>query len=124
MQPKNKKLADALNSYFHSVTDSRDLFSWSTQTDYENGDLFQNILKRFHKYLSLIKIKQLVNNQAKFSFQPVSVNTVRKVIERLPSNKATAGEIPIKILNESGFTFEYLTSCINGYFIREIPGFS
>ena len=30
---KNKKIADVLNSYFDSVTDSLDLFSWSTQTD-------------------------------------------------------------------------------------------
>ena len=44
------------------------------------------------------------------SFQPVSV---KKVIEGLPSNKATAGEIPIKIFKENGFTFEYLTSCVN-----------
>ena len=62
---------------------------------------------------SLIRIKQLVNNQAKFSFQPVSVYTVKEVIEGLASNKPTAGEIPIKILKESGFTFEYLTSCVN-----------
>ena len=38
---------------------------------------------------------------------------MKEVIEGLPSNKATAGEIPIKILKESGFTFEYLTSCVN-----------
>ena len=67
-------------------------------------------MKRFHNHPRLIKIKQLVNNQAKFSFQPVSVYTVKEVIEGLPSNKATAGEIPIKTLKESGFTFEYLTS--------------
>ena len=60
-----------------------------------------------------IKIKRLVNNQAKFSFQTVSVHTVKEVIEGLHSNKGTAGEIPIKILKESGFTFEYLTSYVN-----------
>ena len=38
---------------------------------------------------------------------------MKEVIEGLTSNKATAGEIPIKILKESGFTFEYLTSCVN-----------
>ena len=54
-----------------------------------------------------------MNNQAKFSSQPVSVYTVKKVIEGLPSNKATAGEIPIKVLKESGITFEYLTSCVD-----------
>ena len=110
---KNKKIADVLNSYFDSVTDSLDLFSWSTQTDNKNTDALQNILKRFHNHPSLIKTKQLVNNQAKFSSQPVSVYTVKKVIEGLPLNKATAGEIPIKTLKESGFTFEYLTSTVN-----------
>ena len=38
---------------------------------------------------------------------------MKEVIEGLSSNKAIAGEIPIKILKESGFTFEYLTSCVN-----------
>ena len=38
---------------------------------------------------------------------------MKEVIEGSPSNKVTAGEIPIKILKESGFTFEYLTSCVN-----------
>ena len=48
-----------------------------------------------------------------FSFQPVSVYTVKEVKEGLPSNKATAGEIPIKILKESEFTCEYLLSGVN-----------
>ena len=100
---KNKKIADVLNSYFDSVTDSLDLFFWSSQTDNKNTDALRNILKRFHNHQSSIKIRQLVNNQAKISFQPVSVHTVKEVIESLPSNKATAGEISMKILKESGF---------------------
>ena len=110
---KNKEIADASNSYFDSGTDLLDSFSWSTQIENENTDAIQDILKRFHNHPSLIKMKQFVNNQAKFFFQPVGVHTVKEVIEGLPSNKATAGEIPIKILKESGFTFEYLTSCVN-----------
>ena len=70
---KNQKIGDALNSYFDSVTDSLDLFSLSTQTDNKNSDALQNILKRFHNHPSLIKIRQLVNNQTKFSFQPVTL---------------------------------------------------
>ena len=105
---KNKKIEN-----FDSVTDSLDLFSWSTQTDNKNTNPLWNNLERFHNHPSLIKIKQLVNNQAKFFFEPVSVHVVNDIIEGLPSNKATAGEIPIKTLKESGFTFEYLTSCVN-----------
>ena len=112
----NKKIADVLNSYFDSVTDSLDFFSWSALTDNENTDALQNILKSFHNHPRLIKIKQLVNNQVKFSYQPVSVHTVKEVIEGLPSNKATTEETPIKILKESGFTSEYLTSCVNKVF--------
>ena len=62
---KNEKIAGVLNSYFDSVTDSLDLFSWSSQTGNENTDALQNILRRFHNHPSLIQIKQLVNNQAK-----------------------------------------------------------
>ena len=90
--------------FFNSVTDLLDLFSWSTQIDNGDIDAVQNILKRFHNHPSLIKVKQLVNKQANFSFRPVSVHTMKEVIERLPSNKATVCEIPIKILKESRFT--------------------
>ena len=83
---KNKKIADVFNSYFDSVTDSLDLFSWSTQTDNKNTNALQNIFIRSHNHSSLIKIKQLVNSQAKFFFQPVSVYTVKEVMEGLPSN--------------------------------------
>ena len=38
---------------------------------------------------------------------------MKEIIEGLPSNKATAGEIPINVLKESGSTLEYLTSCVN-----------
>ena len=83
---KNKKSADVLNSYFDSVTDSLDFFSWSSQFDNGNTNALQNILKRFHNHLSFTNIKQLVNDQVKFSFHPASVHTVKEVIEGLPSN--------------------------------------
>ena len=70
-------------------------------------------MKRFHNHPSLNKIEQLAQNEAKFRFQRVNIHTVKEVIEGSPLNKATAAEIPIKILKESRFTFEYLTSRVN-----------
>ena len=61
---KNKKIADVLNSYFESVTDLLNLFSWTTQIKNESIDAVQNI-------------KQFVNNQAKFSFQQRSEHRKR-----------------------------------------------
>ena len=95
------------------MIDSLDSFSWWTEIDNEDIDAVQNILKRFHNHPSLIKITQLVSNQPKFSFQPVSLHTMKEVTEGLSSNMATAGEIPIKILKENEFTFEYLSFCVN-----------
>ena len=56
-----------------------------------------------------------------FSFRPVSVEEVKKIIRDLKTNKAAGGEIPTKILKECEFTFDVLTKCINksietGYF--------
>ena len=84
---KNKKIAEVLNSYLDSVTNS---------LDNENIDGVKNISKRFHNQPIFIRIKLVINNQAKFSFQPASVHTVKEVIEGLPPNKAIAVEIPIK----------------------------
>ena len=70
-------------------------------------------MKRFHNHPSLIKIEQLAHNEAKFRFQRVNIHTVKEVIEGSPLNKATAAEIPINILKESRFTFEYLTFWVN-----------
>ena len=67
------------------------LNSWSTQTDNKNADALQNLLKRF---------------------QPVSAHIEKENIG-FPSNKATAGGIPIIILKKSGFTFENLTSRVS-----------
>ena len=38
---------------------------------------------------------------------------MRKVVKKLPSDKVSAGEIPIKILKESKFCFSELTKYIN-----------
>ena len=54
-----------------------------------------------------------LNNQCKFSFQHVSEATVRKVVKSLSLDKASAGEILIKILKESKLCFPELTNFIN-----------
>ena len=61
----------------------------------------------------------------KFSFRPVSVEEVKKIIRDLKTNKAVGGEIPTKILKECEFTFDVLTKCINksietGYFLDSL----
>ena len=66
-------------------------------------------MERFHSHLSLMKIKKIVKSQANFFFKSVSGHAAKQVIEGLPSNKPTTGEITIKIFKESRFTFEDFT---------------
>ena len=45
-----------------------------------------------------------------------SEDTVKNVVKNLPSNKETAGEIPVDILKNLEFCFSELTKCINEAF--------
>ena len=78
-------------------------------------------LSRIEKHPSICKIKTKCRGISSFSFRPVSVEEVKKIIRDLKTNKAVGGEIPTKILRECEFTFDVLTNCINksvetGYF--------
>ena len=62
----------------------------------------------------MVTIKVKINR--KFSFQSVSVDTVKNIVKSLPSDKATIGEIPVEILKNSEFCFSELRKCINKAF--------
>ena len=108
---ENNKIAKTFNSFFEAVTDSLNLFSWSSKVKVCDGKV-QRIILNFSNHPS-IKIKEKFQLNKRFSFQHVSEATVRKVVKNLPSDKVSAGEIPIKILKESTFCFPELTNCIN-----------
>ena len=106
------KIAKTFNSFFETVTDSLNLFSWPSKVNVCD-DKVQGIIHNFSNHPSILKIKEKVQLNKRFSFQHVSEATVRKVVKDLPSDKVSAGEIPIKILKESTFCFPELTNCIN-----------
>ena len=81
-----------------------------------SNDKIEQTLFKFSKHPSILKIKQKVKINNKFSFQFVSEDTVKNVMKNLPSDKATAGEIPVDILKNAEFCFSELTKCINKAF--------
>ena len=108
---ENNKIAKTFNSFFETVTDSLDIFSWSSKVNICD-DKVQEIMLNFSNYLtifqttfSILKIKETFELNKRFSFQHVSEATVRKVVKNVPSDKVSTGEIPIKILKESTFCF-------------------
>ena len=58
----------------------------------------------FSNHPIILKIKEKFQLN-KFFFQHVSEATVSNVVKNVPSNKASTGEISIKILKESKFVF-------------------
>ena len=120
---KNKETANTFNDYFSAIVDSLNLHYWVDKTSppSSTSDKINEIIKNHEKHPSICKIKAKCRGISSFSFRPVSVEEVKKIIRDLKTNKAVGGEIPTKILTECQFTFEVLTNCINksirtGYF--------
>ena len=101
---ENNKIAKTFNSFFETVTDSLNLFSWSSKVS-ACDDKVQGIIFNFSNHPSILKINEKFQLNKRFSFQHVSEAAVRKVAKNLPSDKVSAGEISIKILKESKFCF-------------------
>ena len=117
---ENNKIAKNFNTYFDSVTDSMNLFEWIGESVNSN-DRIEQILLKFSKHPSILKITQKVKINRKFSFQSVSEDTVKNVVKNFPSDKATAGEIPVDILKNSEFCFNELTKCIKAFNEKKFP---
>ena len=92
---ENNNIAKTFNSLFETVTDSLNLFNWPSKV-YVCNYTVQGIILNFSKHPSILKIKEKI-----------------QLSKTLPSDKASAGEIPIKVLKESKFCFLELTNCIN-----------
>ena len=109
---QNHKIAKTFNTYFVSVTVSPNPFEWIVESVNSNNKIEQIIVK-FPKHPSILKIKQKVKTNRKLPFQSVSEDAVNNVVKNLPSNKAAAGEIPSEILENSDFCSIELRKCIN-----------
>ena len=106
------KIAKTFNSFLETVTDSLNFFSWSSRVNFSD-DKVQGIILNFSNHPSILIIEKKFQLNKIFSFQHVSEATVRKVVKNLPSDEASAGEIPIKTLKDSKFCLLEVTNCVN-----------
>ena len=102
---ENHKIAKIFNTYFELVADLLNLFEWIGESVNSNYKIEQ---VKFSKHPSILKIKQNVKINKKFSFQSISEENVKNIVKNIPSDKATAGEIPVDILKSSEFCFNEL----------------
>ena len=112
---ENHKVAKTFNAYFESVTDSLNAFEWIGESVNGNDKIGQ-IMTKYSKDPSILKIKQKFKINRKFSFQSVSEDTIKNIVKSLPSDEVSAREIPVDILKNSEFCFSELTKFINKAF--------
>ena len=119
----NEEIAKAFDDYFSAIVDNLNLHHWKDKTSppSSTSGKINDIIKNYEKHPNICKIKTKCSGISSFSFRPVSVEEVKKIIEDLETNKAVGGEILTKILQECEFTFDVLTNSINkctetGYF--------
>ena len=110
-------IADTFNSYFSTIVENLDIDGFST-FDYSydpNRDYISNIIVKFEKHPSVVKIKENVKIQHKFHFEPVTEYMILKNIESLDTRKPTTyNNIPSKIIVENKDIFSpFITKMIN-----------
>ena len=112
---KNKEIANTFNNYFGSIVENPNLEHWDEDSNSYSGISHRNnvkdIIKKYINHPSIKYIKKKYKNIKKFSFRLVTTDEVKKAIKDLKTNKSVGGEIPIQILKESKFTFQYLKNC-------------
>ena len=110
---KNDEIAKIFNKHFAETVETLNIFEWpSNNTDLLN-DQPTTIIKNFQNHPRIMKLKSKYHLQEKFSSKPVPVKHVESSIKNIPTNKVTAGEIPLHILKQCRFTYKMLTDCIN-----------
>lgn len=57
-------------------------------------------MKKSANHLTVRNIKQNINTANKFSLRPINEDLVKGIVKNLSTNKATSGDIPVKLLKK------------------------
>ena len=112
---QNDKIANTFNDYFGPIVEYMDLYHWEDKPFSISKDsyIIKNITQKYKNLSSIRTLKRNCKGISYFSFQPISVDEVIKVVKNLKDGKAVGGDIPTKILKECEFPFDIITACIN-----------
>ena len=79
----------------------------------KDSDIIKNITQKYKTHPSIRSWRRNFKGISYFSFQPISMDEVIKVVKNLKHRKAVSGDIATKIPKECQFTFDVITACIN-----------
>ena len=111
---KQTDVASTFNKHFGSITDSLNFFSWPEDTSMSLGnDTINSIIKKspFHRSIKTIKKKFKIKSE--FSFNLVSTETIKIIINDLDIKKVLSGEILTYLFKKLDFILDTVTVCVN-----------
>ena len=111
---KQKDVASTFSEHFGSITDSLNVFSWPEDTSTSSrNDTINSIIKKFVFPPSIKAIMEKFKIKSKFSFNLVSTETIKRIINDLDFKKASSGEIRTYFFKKCDFILDTLTICVN-----------
>ena len=109
-------IAECLNTHFVKITDSLGIGQSFkiNETDLSMEDSIDMALAKYKNHPSIAAIKKKYRVSRKFEFNNVDLLNIMNKIEALSTNKASSGNIPMKIIRDAKEVIcPYLTSCTN-----------
>ena len=97
------QVAETMNDFFSNSVEKLNIKGYEITSNYEMGnDNILNIINKFKNHPSILKIKERVNINDKFSFTNCTLADIDLEIHKLNTNKPTTfNNIPAKILVEN-----------------------
>ena len=77
------------------------------------NDTINSIIKQFAYHQSIKAKKKIFKVKSEFSFNPVSTETTKRIINDLDIKKASSGEIPTYLLKKCDFILDTVVVCVN-----------
>ena len=110
----DKEVSETFNKYFVDIVKNLDIepLILDNEDEIHSNDPLDYIVKKYSKHDSILKIKEYVTIEEKFSFSTTTTQEFQNQIDTLDPKKATVeNDIPTKILNISKeITSSYLTN--------------
>ena len=112
-----KEVAEKLNNFFIETVENLDIDCFLERDQYEGNpnDTIEDIVKKYVRHPSVLKIKEYITPEYDFSFSPTTTQQLEIEIQQLDPKKASAeNDIPTKVLIEtSDVASHYLTKICN-----------
>ena len=94
----DKEVAETMNTYFIESVENLDIIPYICEITHDTKTVSE-IIKKFENHPSVLKIKEYVNTEEKFSFTEVTSDEFQCEINQLDIKKATVeNDIPAKVL--------------------------